>query len=119
MTSPLVRADVDNPPRFARHGELPPMLSAQELVDWMALSRVHAGGVVRSQGDYLDGAAPMPRSLIPEVLFDVLVRVGLLSIGEPDPLGLETVSLTEAGQARYDELCRFKRQREEPAALTP
>ncbi len=70
-------------------------------------------------GDYLDGAAPMPRSLLPELLFDVLVRVGLLSIGEPDPLGLETVSLTEAGQARYDELCRFKRQREEPAALIP
>ena len=91
------------------------MLTAQELVDWVALSRVHAGAVVRCRGEYLDGGGPMPRYLIPELLFDVLVHVGLLSIGQPDPLGLETVSLTEVGQACYDELCKHKRQQ----ALAP
>lgn len=82
-------ADVDNPPKFSRHGELPPMLTAEELVDWVALSRVHAGAVVRYRGEYLDGGQPMPQYLIPELLFDVLVRVGLLSIGAPDQLGLK------------------------------
>lgn len=48
-------ADVDNPPRFTRQPGLPPMLIAQELVDWMALSRVHAGAVIRHGGQYLDG----------------------------------------------------------------
>jgi hypothetical protein len=42
-------------------------------------------------------------------------RRGLLTVGEPDQLGLETVSLTEAGQSRYDELRRYQRQQEEPA----
>ena len=59
------------------------MLSAQELVDWMALSRVHAGGLVHYHGEYLDSGALMSRYLIPELLFDVLVRVGLLKL-QPD-----------------------------------
>ena len=46
----ISRADVDNPPRFARQGALLPMLTAQELVDWVALSRVHGGAVVRYRG---------------------------------------------------------------------
>ena len=96
--------------------ELPPVLTAQELIDWMALSRVHGGGVVRYREEYLDGGAPMPRYLLPELLFDVLLRVGLLTLDQPDQLRLETVSLTDAGQARYNELCRSKRQQQEPAA---
>jgi hypothetical protein len=38
----------------------------------MALSRVHGGAVARYRGEYLDGGAPMPRYLIPELLFDAL-----------------------------------------------
>ena len=95
--------------------ELPPMLTAQELVDWMALSRVHAGGLVHYHGEYLDSGALMSRYLIPELLFDVLVRVGLLTVDPPDQLGLETLSLTEAGQARYEQLCEYQRQQ----ALAP
>jgi hypothetical protein len=91
------------------------MLTAQELVDWIALSRVHAGAVVRYRGVYLDGGAPLPRSLLPELLFDVLVRVGLLTVDPPDPLGPEALSLTEAGQARYEQLCACPPQQ----ALSP
>jgi hypothetical protein len=57
----------------------------------------------------------MPRYLLPELLFDVLVRFGLLSISEADALGLETISLTEVGQARYEQLCKYRRQQAEPA----
>lgn len=57
----------------------------------------------------------MPRYLLPELLFDVLVRVGLLTVGQPDQLGLEMISLTEAGQARYEQLCEYQRQQ----ALAP
>jgi len=35
------------------------------------------------QRDYLDGGAPMPRYLTPELLFDVLLRIGLLTLGQP------------------------------------
>lgn len=80
------------------------MWSGQELVDWMALSRVHNGAVVRSRGDYLDGGAPIPRYLLPELLYDVLLRVGLITLGRLDHLGRETVSLTEAGQTRHEQL---------------
>lgn len=94
------------PPRFVRLSVLlSPMLSVGELVDWMALSRVHAGAVVRCGEDYLDEGALLSRYLLPELLFDVLVRVGLLAVGECDQLGQEKLSLTEAGRARYDELC--------------
>jgi len=44
-----------------------------------------------------------------------LLRVGLLTLGESDQFVLETVSLTEAGQARYDDLGRYKQRQEEPA----
>jgi hypothetical protein len=79
---------------------------------------VHAGAVVRYREEYLDGGQPMPRYLLPDLLFDVLARVGLLTLDQSDQLGLEMISLTEAGRSRYDELCRSKRQQQEPAALT-
>jgi hypothetical protein len=74
------------PPRFVRLSVLlSPMLSAGELVGWMALSRVHAGAIVRCGKDYLDEGAPLPRYLLPELLFDVLVRVGLMTRRAPGP----------------------------------
>lgn len=48
-------------------------------------------------------------------LFEVLLRAGLLMLGSPDHFGWEPVSLTGAGQARYDELWQDTR----PHALTP
>jgi hypothetical protein len=42
----------------------------------MALSRVHGGAVARYRGEYLDGGAPVPRYLIPELLFDALAAWG-------------------------------------------
>jgi hypothetical protein len=44
------------------------------------------------------------RYLLPELLFDVLIRVGLLTLTQPDPLELETITLTKAGQSRYEQL---------------
>ncbi|MBV8541795.1 MAG: hypothetical protein JO063_04545 [Pseudonocardiales bacterium] len=80
------------------------MLSGTELVDWMALSRVHAGQVTRHQGRYLDGGQPMPGYLVPELLFDALPRAGLLTLARPDDDGLARLALTDAGRVRYQEL---------------
>ncbi|MGH3825661.1 MAG: hypothetical protein ACRDQX_00595 [Pseudonocardiaceae bacterium] len=64
----IFEADVVNsPPRFARHHPLPRMLSGTELVDWMALSRVHAGRVTQCHGEYLDAGQPMPQTPRPRV----------------------------------------------------
>ncbi len=69
----------DIPLRFARAHDFPPMLSAQELIDWVALSRGSPMGWSAICGEYPDGGAPMPQYLIPQLLFDVLLRVGLLT----------------------------------------
>ncbi|MGH2886741.1 MAG: hypothetical protein ACRDPA_29295 [Solirubrobacteraceae bacterium] len=105
----------DNPPKFGRGPERPnelrPMLSGQELVDWLALSRVRTGGVVRCRDEYLEGGQRMPCYLVPELLFDVLLRAGLLQLDQPDPAGLTRLSLTDAGRARYEELCELAARR--------
>jgi hypothetical protein len=86
------------------------MVTGEELVNWIALSRVHTGAVVRYHGDYLDGGAPIPHYLLPRLHFDALARVGLISLSQPDHLGRETLSLTEADQARYSALCISQRR---------
>lgn len=74
--------------------ELPPMLTAQELADWIALSRVHTGAVVRHRGEYLDGGAPMPRT------GQIVSGSGALAVGLHDerillgPVGSDAIVTT-------------------------
>ncbi len=86
----------------------PPTLTADELVDWVALSRVIIGRVVRDpRGAVFDDGQPMPGYLLPELLFDSLERLGYVAFAAPDPLGLSTASLTDAGLARYTRLAHL------------
>jgi hypothetical protein len=86
----------------------PPMLTAGELVDWVALSRVIIGRVVRDpRGTVFDDGQPMPGYLLPELLFDSLEQVGYVAFAAPDPLGLSTASLTDAGLAHYTHLAQL------------
>jgi hypothetical protein len=62
------------------------LLTGKELVNWIALSQVHTGAVVRYHGNYLNGGAPIPRYLLPGLHFDALARAGLVSLGQPDHL---------------------------------
>jgi hypothetical protein len=84
------------------------MLTGEELINWIALSRVHTGAVVRYHGGLPRRRSPIPHYLLPGLHIDALARVGLVSLGQPDHLGRETLSLTEAGQARYGALCISK-----------
>lgn len=86
----------------------PPMLTADELVDWVALSRVIIGRVVRNlRGAVFDDGHPIPGYLQPELLFDSLEQVGYVAFAAPDPLGLSTASLTDDGLARYTHLVQL------------
>ncbi|MGH3930439.1 MAG: hypothetical protein ACRDTF_10735 [Pseudonocardiaceae bacterium] len=74
-----------------------------------ALHRVHVGGVAKLAGVYLDHGCPVPEQLTR--VFDRLMRDGLVSIADGDPLwDLRRISLTEAGRARYEALRQQQRQ---------
>lgn len=71
--------------------------------EWLALHRVHEGGVAKVAGIYLDHGYPVPDHLIG--LFDRLTWAGLLQVAEGDPVwDLRQLSLTDTGQARYTTL---------------
>ena len=87
------------------------------LSEWMALRRVHDGGVAKSAGVYFDHGRPTAEHLAG--VFDRLVWTGLVSIADGDPIWeLRRLSLTDAGSARYATL-RSERQRDSPQAPPP
>lgn len=77
------------------------MLSGTELVDWMALSRVHTGRVTRCRGEYLDAGHRIPGHLAPGLLFDTPPRAGLITLAPPEE---DALALTGAGRARHQRL---------------
>lgn len=80
-------------------------MSDPGLYEWIALRRVHDGGVAKSAGVYLDHGRPTPEYLTG--VFDRLVWTGLVVVAEGDVLWeLGRLSLTGAGQARYTALCQ-------------
>ncbi len=84
------------------------MLNGTQLADWMALSRVHAGAVTHRRKQYLDGGQPMPGYLVPGLLFDALLLVGLLTLAPPDEDDQAALSLTDTGHARYEKLRKLR-----------
>lgn len=76
-----------------------PSLTGPALFTWMALRRVHAGGVSRFEGRYYDSGRRVPCFLA----FDTLIRAGLLTLSEPDPEcpGLRRVALTREGHTQF------------------
>ncbi|MCA1672344.1 MAG: hypothetical protein LC799_09135 [Actinobacteria bacterium] len=84
-------------------------MSDPRLSEWIALRRVHDGGVAKVAGVYLDHGRPVPSHLIE--VFDRLTWAGLVTVAEGDPLWeLRRLSLTAAGQARYAALCEERQQ---------
>ncbi|MGQ0778021.1 MAG: hypothetical protein ACT4NY_27025 [Pseudonocardiales bacterium] len=66
------------------------------LVQWWALRRVHDGGVILVDGDYVQHG----RVVIGEVADAItrLIDTGYLALGTPDPRGHRTVCVTVTGQ---------------------
>ncbi|MGQ0776883.1 MAG: hypothetical protein ACT4NY_21105 [Pseudonocardiales bacterium] len=72
-----------------------------EVTEWLALHRVHEGSVMIQNSDYVNAGRPVVEFLVPT--FDELISSGLLTLGQPDPLGWR-VCVTHTGQAKYAEL---------------
>lgn len=70
--------------------------------EWLALLRVHQGGVTRLDNDYLNHGRPVTDYLADAL--DELIRSELLALGRPTPSGQQQVCVTHAGQIRYTEL---------------
>lgn len=74
------------------------------LSEWIALHRVHEGGVGKCAGAYFEHGHPVPGQLT--AVFDRLSWTGLVAVAEGDPLwSLRQLSITPAGHARYATLC--------------
>lgn len=75
-------------------------MSDPALDEWLALRRVHDGGVAKSAGAYFDHGRPVPEHLTG--VFDRLIWTGLVSVVAGDPIWqLRRLSLTDAGALRY------------------
>jgi hypothetical protein len=75
-------------------------VSDPALDEWLALRRVHDGGVAKSAGAYFDHGRPAPGQLTG--VFDRLIWIGLVSVVAGDPIWqLRRLSLTDAGALRY------------------
>jgi hypothetical protein len=86
-------------------------LVSPELMASLVLRLACDDGVTKVGDHYLDRGFPTPDYLAG--VFDGLINAGLLTLGEEDPSGMQQVSITEAGHARYAQL----RNTHQPAGL--
>lgn len=77
-------------------------LTGPELLDWIALRRVHEGGVARHGSGYVDWGRKVP-CYLPEV-FARLADTALTGLLDPDSAGLRRVVCTPRGRDRYQKL---------------
>ena len=78
------------------------MTAVSPVNEWLALMRVHEGGITTLHGHFFRHGQP-----VAEYLADALVellRTEHLALGRPDLNGQQQVCVTRAGQARYAEL---------------
>ena len=67
--------------------------------EWLALLRVHEGGVTTLDGRFYNHGRPVADYLA-TALYE-LIRTERLALGQPTPTGQQQVCITRAGQARY------------------
>ncbi|MCA1707529.1 MAG: hypothetical protein LC808_31370 [Actinobacteria bacterium] len=79
-----------------------------ELLAALALRRALGGGVAKAGGVYVDGGHPMGRYLAGRLT--ELIDCGLLMLADEDGWGLRRVTVTDAGQARYAQVCGILRR---------
>lgn len=79
-------------------------MSDPGLYEQIALRRIHDGGITKSAGAYLDQGRPTPEYLTD--VFDRLTWIGWAAVADGSPVwDLRRLSLTDAGQVRYAQLC--------------
>ncbi|MFN2496732.1 MAG: hypothetical protein ABR608_12615 [Pseudonocardiaceae bacterium] len=70
--------------------------------EWLALLRVHEGGVTMLGGSFFNQGQPVADFFA--VALDELLRTEHAALGTPTPTGQQQVCVTHTGQARYAEL---------------
>lgn len=70
--------------------------------EWLALLRVHEGGVTTLAGRFFNQGRPVADYLAATLA--ELIRTGHLALGAAVPSGQQQVCVTHAGQIRYIEL---------------
>lgn len=82
-------------------------LTGTDLYHWIALRRVLDGEVTRLDGCWRDHGHVVP-GYITDAL-DELLTGGLVALADPDPMtgGMVLAALTNAGIARFEQLCRI------------
>lgn len=70
--------------------------------EWLALMRVHEGGVTKLDGYFFNRGQPVVNYLAAAV--EELIGAELLALGRPDPIGAQQVCVTHNGQVRYAQL---------------
>lgn len=81
-----------------------------ELLEWLALRRVTAGGVAQRDGRYFDRGCPVVPAFLAEPLDD-LAASGAVTLAEEDQSGQRRLSMTPGGIVRYAALCAGQQQR--------
>ena len=81
-------------------------LTGTDLYHWIALRRVFDGEVTRLDGCWRDHG-----HLVPGYVSDALNELlggGLVTLGGPDPMAenIASAALTNAGTARFEQLCQ-------------
>lgn len=81
-------------------------LTGTDLYHWIALRRVHDGEVTQLGGCWRDRSHLIPRYVTDAL--DELLTGGLVTLADPDPMaeGMARVALTNAGAARFEQLCQ-------------
>lgn len=81
-------------------------LTGTDLHHWIALRRVLDGGVTRLDGRWRDHGHLVPGYVIDAL--DELLTARLIQLAKPDPTadGMALAALTNAGTARFEQLCR-------------
>lgn len=74
------------------------------LNEWLALLRVHEGGVTTLAGRFFNQGQPVDDYLA--LTLAELIRTGYLALGATVPSEQQQVCVTHAGQVRYAELNR-------------
>lgn len=73
-----------------------------EVTEWLALHRVHEGGLTKLNHTYLNHGRPVAGYLADAL--DGLIHTEHLALGQPSPSGQRQVRVTHTGQARYAHL---------------
>lgn len=79
-------------------------LTGADLYDWIALRRVSGGGMAKLGDRWLDSGHRVP-GYVTEALA-VLRGDGLVTLAHPPTGGMARAALTDAGAARYQQLCQ-------------